>query len=391
MTTHKDMSYILHIPGWYPHRSDPFTGDFVQRHVQSVAPYKKSIVLFLIKDPAIKQTSIDLQTSAEGNLIEYRVYYPAKGPLQRARSFYRYLSLGMKMVRQIIKEHGEPSLMHVHVIWKAGALALRCRRKFGWKYLVTEHWTGYTYDNPEGLQTKAPWIKDLYKKVYRHATLFLPVSQDLADHVRNWFPNTPYKVIYNVADTQLFHPPAIPPTSTPKHLLHVSTMNYQKNIDGILRVLERLSIKRPDARVILAGPYTPQIRQTLSDKNLLDKHVFLTGELPYSEVALQMQQADALFLFSRYENLPCVILEAHCSGLPVIATAVGGIPEIIDDTNGILVTPGDENALLQAILSLTDNLKVFNKQIIADTAQQRFSYPVIGRQLAEIYQDISSA
>ena len=379
------MGYILHIPGWYPNRNDPFTGDFVQRHVHSVALYERSVVLFLIKDTAIKKTFVDIRTSADGNLVEYIVYYPARGPLERGVSLLRYLSLGMKMVRRIIAEQGEPSLMHVHVIWKAGALALRCRRKFGWKYLVTEHWTGYTPDNPEGLHTKGPWIKRLYKNVYEHASLFLPVSQDLAARVQGWFPATPCKVVYNVADTALFHPPAAVPAPGPKKLLHVSTMNYQKNIDGILHVLSRLCAARPDIQITLIGPYTSGIEQDLIDKNILNKQVVLTGELPYKEVAVQMQQADGLFLFSRYENLPCVILEAHCCGLPVIATRVGGIPEVVDDSNGIIVTSSDEEGLLRAMMDLIDNGRTFDRRQIAHEAEQRFSYAVIGRQLSDIY------
>lgn len=381
------MGYILHIPGWYPNRHDPFTGDFVQRHVHSIAMYERSVVLFLIKDPTVTKTFVDVRKAADGNLIEYIVYYAARGPLERGLSLLRYLSLGVKMVRRIIAEHGEPSLMHVHVIWKAGALALRCRRKFGWKYLVTEHWTGYTPDNPEGLHTKGPWIKRLYKNVYRHTTLFLPVSQDLAAQVQSLYPGTPCKVVYNVADTTLFHPPAATPVSRPKKLLHVSTMNYQKNIGGILHVLERLCAVRPDVQIMLVGPYTPEIKQTLIRKNLLDKQVLLTGELPYTEVATQMATSDGLFLFSRFENLPCVILEAHCCGLPVIATRVGGVPEVVNDSNGILVTPGDEDGLLLAMTALLDNERPFDRTHIAKEAEQRFSYSVIGRQLSEIYRN----
>lgn len=389
-TDSKDMSYILHIPGWYPHRHDAFTGDFVQRHVQSVAMYERSVVLYLVKDPHITKTFVDVRTSVDGRLVEYIVYYPARGPLQRGLSLLRYLSLGMKMVHRIIAEHGQPFLMHVHVIWKAGALALRCHRKFGWKYLVTEHWTGYTTGNPEGLHTMGPWIRRLYKKVYKHTALFLPVSQDLAHEVLRRYPGTPYQVVYNVADTRQFHPPAIPKPSAPARLLHVSTMNYQKNIDGILHVLERLFTRRQDVQIILAGPYTAATKQFLIDKNLLDKHVFLTGEIPYSEVAVRMQQSDGLFLFSRYENLPCVILEAHCCGLPVIATRVGGIPEVVDDSNGILVASGDEEGLLQAMTALLDNKRSFDSAKIAHTAERRFSYPVIGRQLADIYRSVAN-
>jgi len=378
------MGYILNIPGWYPNRNDLFTGDFVQRHAQSTALYEKVIVLYLVKDPSVSHEWVDVRRSVDGRLIEYIVYYPAGGPWERGISLLRYLSLGARMVRRIRKEHGEPMLMHVNVVWKAGLLALRLKRKYGWKYLLTEHWTGYTTDNPEGLHTKSLLVKRLYRGVYRGAELFLPVSRDLERQVEGWFPGIPYEVVYNVVNTELFYP--VPATAgRRKKCIHVSTMNYQKNIEGILRVLEQLCTTREDVDITLVGPYTPVTRQALAGKGLLDKRVFLTGEIPYAEVASLMRGADFLLLFSRYENLPCVIPEALCCGLPVIATRVGGIPEIVDNGNGILVDSEKEDQLLQALHTMLDGYAVYDKTLIARRAEQQFSYPAIGRQLDGIY------
>jgi glycosyltransferase involved in cell wall biosynthesis len=137
--------------------------------------------------------------------------------------------------------------------------------------------------------------------------------------------------------------------------------------------------------ITLVGPYTPAIRRALTDKGLLDKRVFLTGEVTYSEVASLMRGAHFLLLFSRYENLPCVILEALCCGLPVVATRVGGIPEILDNSNGILVDNEREDQLLQALNAMLDGYAVYDRPSIAKKAAERFSYPVIGGQLAGIY------
>lgn len=383
------MSYILQIAGWYPSRNDPFTGDFVQRHAHSIALYEKVIVLVLVKDPAVKDQLVDVRISEEGRLIEYIVYYAASGPLERGLSLLRYISLGAKMVRKIRKEHGDPALMHVHIIWKAGLLALWLKRKYGWKYLVTEHWTGYTTDNPAGLHAQGRVIQKLYERVYKGAGLFLPVSRDLARQVEGWFPGIPYEVVYNVADTRLFYPLAVQGSPGVKKCIHVSTMGYQKNFDGILRVLEQLYAVRDDMEVTLVGPYTAEIERVLDSKGLLNKKVFLTGEITYPEVASLMQQSHFLLLFSRFENLPCVVLEALCCGLPVIATRVGGIPEVVDNDNGILVDVGNDDQLLQALHTMLDRYNLYDRLSIARRAEQQFSYPVIGRQLAGVYKRLA--
>ncbi|HVW62596.1 MAG TPA: glycosyltransferase, partial [Puia sp.] len=229
----------------------------------------------------------------------------------------------------------------------------------------------------------------LYGRIFAGTELFLPVSKALAGEVEQWFRGIPYETVYNTVDTGLFHPshpPAAP--GERKKCVHVSTMGYQKNIAGILRVLEQLCTTRQDVDITLIGPYTPEIRQTLADKGLLDRRIFLTGEITYPEVASQMSGAHFLLLFSRYENLPCVILEALCCGLPVIATRVGGIGEIIDSSNGILVDSEREDQLLQALYTMLDGYAAYDRTLIAKKAEQQFSYPVIGQQLAGIYQRV---
>jgi glycosyltransferase involved in cell wall biosynthesis len=83
--------------------------------------------------------------------------------------------------------------------------------------------------------------------------------------------------------------------------------------------------------------------------------------------------------------MPCVIAESLCCGTPVISTNVGGIAEILNDTNGILVDKGNQDQLMEAILKILRNEKLFNRKQIAEDAIQLFSEESIGNQLMEIY------
>ena len=95
-----------------------------------------------------------------------------------------------------------------------------------------------------------------------------------------------------------------------------------------------------------------------------------------------MKQADGLVLFSRKENFPCVIAEAWASGIPVISTDVGGIAEHMDDSRGMLVKSGDENALAEAIVNLK---KDWDKDAIRKYAVDHFSVDAVARQYDEAY------
>lgn len=381
------MRYVLILAGWYPSRVDPLTGDFVQRHAESVSLYEKVIVLFLVKDPVLDSAlKVEKKVSGDGNYIEYIVYYRVRGPFQGVRSLLRYLFLGAGMIRRIKKEQGIPALVHLNGIGKAGWLALYLKRRYGWEFIVTEHWAGYTMDNPVGLHTQSWLTKKNFKAVYRQTKLLLPVSRDLGLQVNQWFPGTRFEVVYNVVDTRHFYyQPERQNQTAIKKCVHVSSMSYQKNIEGILHVIEQLVVAREDVEFTLVGPYTPQLQNRLAEKGLLDKKVFLTGVLSYPEVAEVMRGSNLLVLFSRYENQPCVILEALCCGLPVIATRVGGIPEIVDQSNGILVESEREDQLLQAFNDALDHYSRYDRAAIAAASMQKFSYAVIGEQFARIY------
>jgi len=135
----------------------------------------------------------------------------------------------------------------------------------------------------------------------------------------------------------------------------------------------------------MVGDREPAIRELAAQLNQIPGSIQFTGEIPYEQVAKAMQESDCLLLFSHIENSPCVIGEALCCGLPVIASRVGGIPELIKEDNGILVPAANENALVEAMKQIRQKKFHFNRQIIAKDAASRFSYETVGKQLLDVY------
>jgi glycosyltransferase involved in cell wall biosynthesis len=83
--------------------------------------------------------------------------------------------------------------------------------------------------------------------------------------------------------------------------------------------------------------------------NNSESYIKTFGMLSLEQVSEKMNAANCFVLFSDYENQPCVILESLASGIPVIATKVGGIPELLNEKRGVLIEKNDSYALLEAM------------------------------------------
>lgn len=380
------MNYVLKLCGWYPSKVDGLSGDFVQRQAMAISGYCKTVVLFAQKDPGIKGSKIERVFSNKGALYEYIYYYPKKNWFDKFWSQWYYLRILKIFLPLLLKEHGPPSIVHVNIAWRAAIWALYLGHKYRWPIVITEHSTEYQPEAIENIREKGLFRKIITRSLFRAGRLFIPVSYQLANTVQALYGKLPFVVIPNVVDTSLFFYQPQKQKTTPPRLLHISTMGYQKNIKGIINVLKQLVQAGVDFEMLLVGPVNEQVRNLVATGKALQGRVTFTGSVSYGDVAAMMQTVDGLILFSRYENLPCVILEALCCGVPVITTGVGGIPEIINKENGVLVAEGDEPALFEAIKNLVEGRLRFDHQMIAYHAEQKFSYETIGASFLHAYE-----
>lgn len=378
---------VLWLASWYPNRQDNSTGDFIQRHAQAVSQYGKVQVIFVKKDTTLPVNTTVTERRVTGNLTELVIYYSPFETgvkiIDRAVSFFNYKKHFRKAVRQYVKDEGKPNYVHVHVAMYAGTVALWIKRKWNIPYFVTEHWVGYYKASVPSLYDKNILFRKLNRQVLKEAALFLPVSRHLGETVKKHVADIAYRQIPNVVNTALFK--YVHPDPGKFRFIHISYMNFQKNPEGIFRAAQLLKARGYDFELFMLGNEHEALTALAKKYGLWPGTVIFMDAVPYGEVAGYMQHASALLLFSRFENLPCVLLEALCCGLPVISTRVGGIAEVLHAENGILVENENVAALVDAMQNMIHNYSSYDPEKIAAEASAKFNYAAVGRRIADLY------
>ncbi len=373
---------ILHLPSWFPHPEKPLDGNFILRQIATVADRTTSIVLHHV--------DLEFKTECDKMMEPDTIFWPIF--TQRGTSNVQMVRAYDYEVEKIIKKYGKPDLIHLHVALPLGPLAVFLSRRYRIPLVISEHWSGYQPQNRGRLDWKQRWF---LRQTYRRAKHLTTVSEDLHKAITETVRaarRTPYTQISNVVDTQIFHPETGDSTiSDKKKILHVSTLdNEAKNIIGILRMVKRLSEKRQDFELeIIHDLRNDEVERFIRDEQL-GGFVHLLGKKSEPEVAQAIRACDFMLQFSNYENQPCVLLESFCCGKPVVATTVGGIPEIANDQNARLVAPRDEAKLLEQTEYLLDHAADYDSARISQNAVQQYAVNVIGERFLKVYQSSST-
>ena len=378
---------ILWLCSWYPSKMDPFNGDFIQRHARAAALFNDIHVIHVTYDYPNDVENSGQELNSIGQLSEQIVYFKKKKSLKaKLTNQLRWLANYKKTIRNYIIKNGKPDLVHLHVPMKAGVLALWMKKNYKISYIVTEHWGIYNHIVEDKYASKSVAFKKYTKKIFERASKFISVSDYLAKGINRQICKKDYVVIPNAVDTDLFYYKE--KEASAFRFIHVSNMVPLKNAEGILRSFKNFIQQNINAELIMVGDIGPQIRDYAQTLSFPAGAIKFLGEIPYTQVAAEMQKADCLLLFSNIENSPCVIGEALCCGLPVITTNVGGIPELTSESNSLLIESKDEDALTQAMHEMVGGINNYNRKKIAENAISKFSYSVIGKQINTVYEEI---
>lgn len=369
---------ILFISSWFPNRTNPTLGNFVERHACAIALQNRVFCIHAV--PEKGRTSLKFDLKIEGNFASCILYHPSLRPHRLFRSFF------LKKAYQYLEKHIQmaPEVVHLNVIHPAGRSAAAIARSLNIPLVITEHWTGYHPETHNAL-TKSQWTT--IRAIAREAKILCPVSHQLAESMKAREIKGEYQIVPNVVDTQLFQPASSNNERNRFRFLHVSTLlDSHKNISGLLRAFKNALDQFAEIEIAFIGEGDRDAHQSYADEIGIDREkISFQGTSPIEVIAEAMQNSECFVLFSNYENLPCVIGESFASGIPVISTDVGGISEHLNSDRGVLIKKGDENTLTQVMLKIAKKEATFDRTSLRAYAEKHFSQEAICAAFNAVY------
>lgn len=224
----------------------------------------------------------------------------------------------------------------------------------------------------------------------KSAAVVSAISPQVAAALRG-YPGCPAEVpvVWNGVDAGFFTPAPTRPAPG-GYILSAGRLAPGKGLEDLLEAFALIAGRDRALRLVMAGdgPLRGRLEQRAAASGLAGRVQFL-GHVPdRAQMAGLYQQAGLFALASHHEGLPTVVLEAMACGCPVVATAVGGIPNaVVDGVNGLLTPPGEPQALAEALCSaLADPRRLDEMGARARrTVEQRFAWERIGARFVELY------
>jgi glycosyltransferase involved in cell wall biosynthesis len=285
--------------------------------------------------------------------------------------------------------YGKALVCTVHSTWKGEA-----------KAIVGEPFTRLNA-NEKVLVTLNPMLRFFEESMIHRARKVIAVSEFTKWELTNYYkiPAHKIKVIHNVVDIKKFQP------ATDKRkikselgfnpddiaIVSVGRLYARKGLFTLIQSMPAVIKRFPNAKFIISGKgQSDEMQKLIAHATRLGviNNIIFTGYYPDQKLPKLYQAADVFAFSTFYEHHPFAVLEALSSGLPVVTTTVGGIPETIQSgRNGFLVKPFDEKALADRILYLLEHKEYASEMGAAarKTVVEKLDWKIVVKDAMKVY------
>ncbi len=355
---------VLHITNWYPSKEKPLEGIWIKKVIESLPKSIKSQVVHLRVQPN-DMFGINRTIGIPGYIVNVAWENWLLIELLTFVLLVYMLLFKVKLSRY--------DVINFHIAYPLCVFLDVVQIFIKKPIIINEHWSAYHLN----FGVKKPDRLGRIRRIFKPDRTFITVSRALATDIARFSNQSHLKVfvVPNVVDTDLFKYNSRPSTGG---FFMASTWKFPKDPILVLEAIKNLRTRYADLRIRIAGdgPLLDTMLKYIHNHNL-QGIVTCLGRMDSAQLAYEMQCAIAFIHISQYETFSVVCAESICCGTPVIASAVGGIPEFIDQNNGYLLSSNDlvsvERAMEGVILG-----GQFERESIAYKAASLFNKETVG-------------
>lgn len=394
---------IFLIPSWYPDENNYVQGIFVKEQFEALAkffpddnfiisnfikynlPLKKPGDIFKSLSKYNKEKKIIIKKTAS-NLVEIK-----NSALTWSEKFKgdiaNLIEAGNENYFQALEKFQKIDLIHAHVSYPGGFLAMELKRRFNIPYVITEHMGPFPFKN---FLRNGKLSKKISTPVV-NSNRMIAVSTALSKSIES-LTGIKAEVIPNMVNEEVFITVEKIKNKDEFSFLTVSSLIKSKGISELLEAI-KLSVKKNSfLKFVIAG--TGEMEIDINDfikTNELVNNVILKTKSDRKVITEEFKNCDAYILPSRHESFGISYIEAMACGKPVIATDCGGPADFINKENGILVPVGDVGKISEAILKMAANIKIYDSQLIRNFFLENFSSKVVCEKIYSVYKSVIDA
>jgi glycosyltransferase involved in cell wall biosynthesis len=350
----------------------------------------------------------DSEDVVDGVSVHYR-----KGVGNAVTRYWRFARSASKLIKELNKKigidiiHANLPLVPSFAIPDDSARALVCAVHSTWKgeAIVTRKDSPKNLNPNEKMMLRFNFLLRTYeKKLMDRSDALIAVSKYTIEELTELYgiKGDKIHVIYNGVDVQKFKPQPnraelrreFELEGEQKIVLFVGRLYHRKGLEILLKSIPLVIREFKEVKFAISGTGFKKKEESLrklAKKLTIEDYVSFLGYVPDEKLPDLYAASDIFVLPAIYENFPFAILEAQATGLPVISTKVGGIPEfLVDNKNGFLIDAGDSTQLTQRLLILLQDPKLADE--MGDRGrkliEEKFSWHKITSQVIALYQKL---